>query len=196
MKDGTGIFDGEEEGAKDSVEAEDTEEKRGEFGEFDQRALEDFGWREFLGVLCADVMQEQRAIGGDPDILQAIPYAVGHGVLPHGSEEGGEGSIGSGLALDVFDHGFAVVAEKLFDEARGEASLGGRGLVERPDGKDELPGLLRLFPGEIIALPEGPEERAVLGRILRRRLESDPGLCQMGALAVGHDVTAGSGEFG
>jgi len=188
LEDGTGVFDGEEEGAKDSVEAEYAEEKSCELGEFYQRALNDLACGQLVRVLCAHMMQEEGAIGSDPDVLQAIPYVVGHGVLPHGSEQGGEGSIGFGLALDVFDHGFAVVAEKLFDEAGGEASLGGRGLVERPDGEDELPCFLWLFAGQIIALPEGPEETAVFGRIVRRGLEGDPGFCQLSALAVGHDV--------
>src|SRR5207249_8698728 len=52
-----------------------------------------------------------------------------------------------------------------------------------------------LFAGEIVALPEGPEERVVFGCILWRGLEGDPGFCQLGALAVGQDVTAGFGEL-
>src|SRR5258708_33625611 len=119
------------------------------------------------------MVQEQGAIGGDPDILQAIPYLVGHGVLAYGAEQGGEGSIGFRLALDVLDHQFAVVAEKLFDEAGGETFPDRYGLVERPDGEDELPRFHGLFAGQIIALPEGPEERVVFGRMLRRGLEGD-----------------------
>ena len=104
------------------------------------------------------MVQEQRTIGGDPYVLQAIPYVVGDGVLTYAAEQRGERSIGLCLPLDVLDHGFAVVAEKLFDEAGGETLLGRYGLVERPDGKDELPCFHRLFAGKVIALPEGPEE--------------------------------------
>ena len=43
LEDGLGVFDGEEEGAKDSVEAEHAEEKSCEFGKFEQRALDDLG---------------------------------------------------------------------------------------------------------------------------------------------------------
>ena len=45
LKDGVGTIDGEEEGAKDSVKGEHAEEESCEFGEFEERALEDFyGW--------------------------------------------------------------------------------------------------------------------------------------------------------
>ena len=44
LKDRQGVFDGEEEGAKDSVEAEYAEEKSCEFGKFDQRTLDDLAW--------------------------------------------------------------------------------------------------------------------------------------------------------
>ena len=43
LEDGLGVFDGEEESAEDSVEAEHAEEKSCEFGKFDQRALYDLG---------------------------------------------------------------------------------------------------------------------------------------------------------
>src|SRR5258705_9103761 len=103
------------------------------------------------------MVEEQRTVGGDPDVLQAIPYIVGHGALPYGAEQRGERSVGFRLPLDVLDHGFAVVAEKLLDKARGETLLGRSGLVKRPDGEDELPCFHRLFASQIIALPEGPE---------------------------------------
>src|SRR5258708_11314270 len=104
-----------------------------------------------------------------------MPYRVGHGGLPYGAEQGGEGSIGFRLALDVLDHEVAVVAEKLFDEAGGETLPDRYGLVERPDGEDELPRFHGLFAGQIIALPEGPEERVVFRGMLRCGLEVDPG---------------------
>ena len=85
---------------------------------------DDLGWGEFLVVLCTDVMQEQRTIGGDPDILQAIPNLLGHGVLWYGAKQDGKRAIGFGLPLDVLDHEFAVVAKKVFDEAAGEALPG------------------------------------------------------------------------
>ena len=104
------------------------------------------------------------------------------------AEQHGEGSIGLCLPLDVLDHEFTVVAEKFLDEAGGEALLCGRGLVERPDGEDEIPGFDWVFADEIVALPEGPEERVVFGRVLRRGLEGDPGPCQLIALVVSHDA--------
>ena len=134
------------------------------------------------------MVEEQRTVGGDPDVLQAIPYIVGHGALPYGAEQRGERSIGPCLAFDVLDHEFAVVAEKVFDEARGEASLGRYGFVKRPDSQDQLPRFHWLFACQIVALPEGPEERVVFGRMLRRGLEGDPGPCQVLALVVSHDV--------
>ena len=139
-------------------------------------------------MLYADMVQEQRTVGGDPYVLQAIPYVVGDGVLTYAAEQRGERSIGSRLALDVWNHEFAVVAKKLFDEAGGETSPCRYGLVERPDGKDELPCFHRLFAGKVIALPESPEEGVVFGSMLRRGLEGDPGPCQLVALVVGHDM--------
>ena len=147
-------------------------------------------------MLCTDVMQEQRTIGGDPDILQAIPNLLGHGVLRYGAEQAGERSIGFGLPLDVLDDEFTVVAKKVLDQPGGKTLSGGWGLIKRPDGENELPCFHWLFAGEIVALPEGPEERVVFGRLLGRGLEGDPGFCQLGALAVGQDKTAGFGEFG
>jgi hypothetical protein len=41
LEDGLGVFDGEEESAKDSVKAEHAEEEGCEFGKFDQSALDD-----------------------------------------------------------------------------------------------------------------------------------------------------------
>src|SRR5258705_4813277 len=134
------------------------------------------------------MVEEQRTVGGDPDVLQAIPYIVGHGALLYGAEKCGEGSLGFRLPLAELDHGFAVVAEKLLDKARGETLLCRSGLVKRPDGEDELPCFHRLFAGQIIALFEGREERVVFGSMLRRGLEGDPGSCQPVAVVIGHDV--------
>jgi hypothetical protein len=186
LEDGLGVFDGEEEGAKDRIEAEHAEEKSSQFGKFQQRALDDFAHGEFFAVRYAHTVQEQRAIRGDPHVLQAIPYVVGHCVLTYAAEQRGERSIGFRLPLDVLDHEFAVVAKKLFDEA-GETLPCRCGLVEEPDVEDELPCFPRLFAGQVIALPEGPEEGVVFGSMLRRGLEGDPGPSQPVALVVGHD---------
>ena len=75
--DGMRVFEGEEEGAEDSVKGEHAEEKSCEFSEFEQCALEDFGRGEFVRAV-----DEGDAVGGDPHILEAVPDGVAHGVLP------------------------------------------------------------------------------------------------------------------
>jgi hypothetical protein len=138
----------------------------------------------------ACTVQQCGAIGGDPGRLQAIPDVVGHRVLPHAAQQGRERWICFRLPLDVRDHEVAMEAKELFDGAGGETSPRRHGLIERPDGKDELPCFHWIFANQVIDLLEGPEERVVFGSMLRRRLEGDPGLCQFVALVAGHEVTS------
>ncbi len=184
LEDGVRVFDGEEQGAEDDVEREHAEEKRSEFGEFQERAGKDFGGREPFGSGHGGVV--------DPRGLQAAPYTASHGA--HGAsrdadEQEGEGWVGLGLLLDAGDDGFAVVAEEFLDEAGGEAFSCRKRLVEGPDGEDEVPGFDWVFADEAVGLPEGPEEGVVFGSVLRRGLESDPGFCELVALFAGHGAT-------
>ena len=110
--------------------------------------------------------------------------------MTYAAEQGCEGWICLGLAFDVRDDVFAVETEELFDWAAGEASPGGRGSIEGPDGEDELPCFYGVFADEVVGLLERPEERVVFGSVLRRLLEGDPGFCQLVALVSGHEVTS------
>jgi hypothetical protein len=51
------------------------------------------------------------------------------------------------------------------------------------------------FADEVVGLLEGPQERLVLRRALRRCLEGDPGFRKFAASVVGRPMTAGFGEF-
>ena len=126
LKEELRVFDREEKTVEDKVDGEQAEEKSCELGELLQRALKDFERGQLLAVLALRLFplaaagsDEGEAVEGDPRLLEAIPYGVGHSVLTHGAEQGCEGWISSGLFFDVRDDVFAVETEELFYGAAG-----------------------------------------------------------------------------